>query len=526
MSRLYFLLFIFFLIFTNTPANADYSSGQQAYDSGNYREAFTEWQASAKQGNADSQYELGKLYEEGLGVPQNFVLAHLYFNLAASQGNKEAREARNAISEKMAKEQLTEAQKMASNWRPQSSSVPPPPPPPAPVPPPPTRASATSQALFVAAKKGNVESVKRILQAGVDVNASDADGWTALMFATFKGHKEVVQVLLDAGANVNAQSQDGTTPLMTATFRNHPGVVQMLMDAGADQKKENSTGVTARIIAEKKGHVEIAKLLTPPIPEGMVEIPGGSFNMGLDPSMARAEIKRLGYNVGKEEFINNAGPVHVVVLDNFFIDKYEVTASRFAEFLNATGQNEYLRNNKNCNLIYSAGNYHAKSGLSSHPANCMTWYEAKKYCEWKDKRLSTEAEWEKAARGGRNTMYPWGDRFDGRKANFCDRNCPQKHADKDYDDGHSRTASVGSFSPNDYGLYDMAGNVWEWVNDWYDEGAYRSASRNDPQGPSSGSRKVLRGGSWDLNRNYLRTAYRNRTEPVLRNFNIGFRCVQ
>jgi formylglycine-generating enzyme required for sulfatase activity len=212
------------------------------------------------------------------------------------------------------------------------------------------------------------------------------------------------------------------------------------------------------------------------------------------------------------------------MLVDFVMDKYEVTSSQFAKFLNQTGQNNYFKNNKKCNLIYSGGSYQSKSGLSDHPVNCVTWQEAKGYCEWKGKRLPTEAEWEKAARGGRNTIYTWGDQFDEKKANFCDRNCSQKHADKDYDDGYAKTAPVGSYPANNYDLYDMAGNVWEWTADWYDENYYSNAPRVNPKGPLSGSKKVLRGGSWHRSPDRMRSALRGRGDPTIRSDTFGFRC--
>ncbi len=318
-----FLLFMVF--FFPHSAHADYASGKQAYEAGKVQEAFRAWQESAQEGEAQSQYQLGNLYEEGMGTIQNFVLAHVFYNLAASQGQREARDARNALAGKMSKEQLAEAQQLAAQWQ-AAPSAPAPAQAPVSAPPtaPPPAVAHTPDTLWMAVEAGDGARVQAILQSGVDVNSTNPDGWTPLMRAALQGNVAMVSVLIGAKAEVNHHSSDGTTALLAATLPGHLEVVKALIDAGADASQTNTAGVTARFIAEKKGHGEIAKLLTPPVPEGMVEIPARAFTMGLDPAAARAEIERLGGKVNREEFINNASPVHEVVLDAFFIDKYPV----------------------------------------------------------------------------------------------------------------------------------------------------------------------------------------------------------
>jgi hypothetical protein len=243
-SRVGAILFFGFYIFLfPSLLFADFNSGKQAFDAGDYRTAFSEWKTSADQGDADSQFELGKLYEEGLGTIQDFVLAHAYFNLAASSGHKDARIARNQIPEKMSKEELTEARGLARRWQPVQESPQMAQPVPQPVPAP--QASAPPQApqsppientqegLFKASKENNTETIKRILTSGVDVNTQDSKGRTALFFGTYFGHEKVVKTLIAAGANTEAKSK---------------------------------SGMTAKDIAVKKGYSAIAKLLTPLLP--------------------------------------------------------------------------------------------------------------------------------------------------------------------------------------------------------------------------------------------------------------------
>jgi len=203
--------------------HADYFAGKQAYDVDNFKTAFQEWEISAQEGDAKSQFSLGQLYEEGLGTIQNFVLAHVFYNLAASQGHKDAREARNAISGTMAKEQLAEAQQLAAQWQEISSEVGPP------------VASNIPEGLFRAADAGDIGGVKKSLDAGVDVNSQDSDGWTALMFASIGGHVEVAHHLLQAGADVNKQNNDGATPVKMARLTGQIDVVKALVKAGAPE---------------------------------------------------------------------------------------------------------------------------------------------------------------------------------------------------------------------------------------------------------------------------------------------------
>ena len=160
----------------------------------------------------------------------------------------------------------------------------------------------------------------------------------------------------------------------------------------------------------------------------------------------------------------------------------------------------------------------------------MTWLDAKTYCAWAGRRLPSEAEWEKAA-GWDEAMqahrrYPWGDTFNGSLVNFCDENCPLGWKSSEYDDGYADTAPVGSYpaGASYYGALDMAGNVWEWVGDWYEGNYYTDLPVNNPTGPSSEIKRVQRGGAWYLEEDLLRVSFRSREVPFDTNAYIGFRC--
>ena len=215
----------------------------------------------------------------------------------------------------------------------------------------------------------------------------------------------------------------------------------------------------------------------------MIWIPAGPFLMG---------------NNGNEPYKPTAElPQHSVYLSGYWIGKYEVTRGEYRRFMAATGRAapRYWDAYQDWSSPYDDGNGFTQT--EDHPVVGVTWYDAEAYCAWAGGHLPTEAQWEKAARwtGSYPNVYPWGNAWDAEKCNnFYDHN-PAGGGYERY-----QTAPVGSYpsGASPYGLQDMAGNVWEWCRDWYSSGYYSVSPTTDPQGPSSGSYRVLRGGSWNL----------------------------
>ncbi len=245
-------------------------------------------------------------------------------------------------------------------------------------------------------------------------------------------------------------------------------------------------------------------------PENMVRIPAGPFAMG-----TVIENERLWGDTDEE-------PVHEVFLSEYFIDRYEVTAQDFAAFLNAHPDEaeRYIRIQNTATLEHTGGTYRPRPGLEKHPANHVSWYGADAFCRWRGQRLPTEAEWEKAARGTDERIFPWGNQFPHNDFVTFRR----KISKYGFDAMKPVDTLPGGQSP--YGVYHMAGNVWEWVADWYEDIYYENSPAKDPQGPETGISKVLRGGNWYYKAYYMRTTYRFNEYPDAFKIWQGFRCAQ
>jgi formylglycine-generating enzyme required for sulfatase activity len=225
----------------------------------------------------------------------------------------------------------------------------------------------------------------------------------------------------------------------------------------------------------------------------MVYVPAGEFAMG-------------------SERLDNEKPVHTVYLDSFWIDRTEVTNAQFRHCVEAGA----CQAPTTCDDGFP--NY-GDEGKANSPVVCADWSQAESYCRWAGARLPTEAEWEKAARGTDGRVYPWGN-----DPASCDRVNTYVDSEGGRCVGHA--VDVGSYpaGASPYGALDMAGNVWEWVADWYDAEYYARSPLHNPQGPESGLFKVLRGGCWLYGSSDIRTAFRVEDPPTIRRYQIGFRC--
>jgi formylglycine-generating enzyme required for sulfatase activity len=237
-------------------------------------------------------------------------------------------------------------------------------------------------------------------------------------------------------------------------------------------------------------------------------VPAGEFWMGRTRLWLMDEI---GWQL-RERFDDR--PVHRVRLEAFAIDTHEVTNADYAAFL-ATAAGAGVE------PPFHWGGKAPPAAKLPHPVYNVTWHDAVRYCAARDGRLPTEAEWERAARGGVSDLdYPWGNEYT--EAPPAPGQKPVRHAHSGSSTGPT---AVGSFAPNALGLYDVSGNVWEWTSDWYDLHYYAESPVDNPTGPASGRYKVIRGGSWADTETRLGTLYyRNFTAPDTAQPTIGIRC--
>lgn len=258
-----------------------------------------------------------------------------------------------------------------------------------------------------------------------------------------------------------------------------------------------------RVDSPLVGPLPIETITTPKDGAVMVYVPAGEFLMGT--SDADIELYKEMFPLRDSARFDNERPQRTVFVDAFYIDKFEVTNAQYKRFLTETG--------------YTPKHYldYPPYNTPNFPAAVLEWEDAVAYVDWAGKRLPTEAEWEKAARGTDGRIWPWGNKWDSTKLSGNDGTGLK--------DGYKETAPVGQFpqGASPYGAHDMAGNLWEWVADWYDANYYRTAPTNiNPRGPETGDGHVLKGGGWAENLDFTRCANRLGGNPgsLLR----GFRC--
>jgi len=247
--------------------------------------------------------------------------------------------------------------------------------------------------------------------------------------------------------------------------------------------------------------------------ENMVFIPAANFMMGSD------------------LFDIDERPLHSIFLQEYWIDQFPVTNSQYAVFLNATTKkdfSQYLKFNADeTKIIFKDSIYISKPGFEDHPVVNVSWYGAKAFAAFYSKDLPTEAEWEKAARGTDERLYPWGNEIETTQANFWDSGDPfdNNTTPVGFFDGENKNGYQTKNSASPYNIYDLVDNVREWCNDWYQRDYYSFSPVDNPSGPASGQKKVVRGGGYLFREKDLRTTFRSSFEPSSTSNNIGFRCV-
>ncbi len=260
-----------------------------------------------------------------------------------------------------------------------------------------------------------------------------------------------------------------------------------------------------------------------------VWVPAGCFQMGSDPTH-------------DPEARPDEQPAHQVCLTHgFWLDQFVVTNAAFDAFVRAGGYRTDTYWSADGLKWKHAGNItgpdlgcRTLSSAPQQPRVCVKWYEAEAYANWRTQtasdgtvyRLPTEAEWEYAARGPQSLIYPWGNSFDSTRLNYCDKNCSEPWADMNANDGYVYASPVNTYMNGKswVNAYDMSGNVWQWVADWYSPDYYQNSPSHDPIGPTHGVTHVIRGGAWDSSPYSLRAAFRNDVD-TFRDLNIGFRVV-
>lgn len=367
---------------------------------------------------------------------------------------------------------------------------------------------------------------------------------------------EVVNIVLSPTIDPNVPTTTPQVIVVTATPDPNAVNVQPVVQPTQDPNAGIQPTTDANVQAVDSVQVEPTALATatatvPPVPTEApvsvvpeilqsirsltVTIPGGTFTMGTTPSEVVQAVEECTTRDGGAclaAYGEDSYPAHPITLNPFVMETTEVTFAQYVAFLNTRGANTHLNGcsgfpcietrNENADAVitFDSANYNIVETLAEHPVYGVTWYGAREYCEAIGRRLPTEAEWERAARGDDGRIYPWG--------NVWDNALAKTNRPEDTPPGTFPVASYpGGASP--YGVLDLAGNVAEWVSDWYGEQYYaQQASQGavqNPTGPVTGLQKSLRGGSWNSVPFFSRTPHRQSWDPADSQRWIGFRCV-
>ena len=305
-------------------------------------------------------------------------------------------------------------------------------------------------------------------------------------------------------------------PLSTETFISQPAPTNthsptrtVVSPSGTTIPSKSPFGIGSTMISEKDGMT-------------LLYVPDGKFIMGGKAEAAMAECQKIRSDCKLDWFLNEA-PSHTVDLNSFWIDKTEITNAMYSKCVDAGACNPPHSRSSSTRFRYY-GNFE----FNNYPVIYVSWNDAKAYCEWANRRLPTEAEWEKAARGENGWIYPWGNQFDSTRTNFCDKNCLQSWPDRALTDVFSDTSPVGYYQNGAslYGVLDMAGNVWEWVSSL--DQPYPYSSMDGREDLSASGARVIRGGSW-YNYGYVsdvRSLERASYFPSVMSLHLGFRCAR
>ena len=481
-------------------APAGFSEGLEAYEQGDYQSALKEWRALAEDGDARSQYRLGRLYADGFGVAKDFRAAVHWFHRAADQGSEMAQRElalMYTIGRGVRQDHRQAAYwygRLAENGHPNSQFL---------------------LAGMYAEGKGVPRDVARAVfwyRRAAEQGLVHAQVRLGAMYAEGLG---VAEDLVEAWAwfDLAAAKGDESAARERTRLRNRLTEEELDRAVATVQELKSLPHTPA---------VEEANSVGPVAEPEMVRIEAGCFAMGSDPSESgRADDEAL----------------HSVCVQDYSIARYEVTRRDYGAFVNATG-----RTTSDTCWTYGEGGWQRRDGRSwrdpgyaqgdDHPVACVNRADALAYARWlstlhsRDYRLPTEAEWEYAARTGAGTARPWGD--DAAEAcswaNVGDQELLRHYPEWVWtihhcDDGHIHTAPVGIFRVNPFGIHDMLGNVWEWTCSVYDAaygGAERQCAADDRDG-------VARGGSWSNSPRWARSAGRFQTGVDARFDLVGFR---
>lgn len=454
----------------SVPVRADYFSGLSAYDRGDASTAYREWTASAEQGDARSQYRLGRLYEQGIGTPQDYVEAHIWYNLAAAGGVIDARDARDRLELRMSANQVELAQRQA-------------------------RARQTSRA---APRTGS----------------STMD--TALGLGSLAASLAPVAAPTVAGAAAPAAT--GTMATVGETIRTVGQVEQ-----GVAVTREVSTAVTGQDVIA--GGVDSASRLTDALVSSPSPVPSQAAELAALPNAQAPAAPTAGFRdcdgcpdmipvpagsfrMGAEDGDTDERPVHqVYIAYGLAVGRSEVTFAQYDQCVAEAG------------CPRPAGD--EGWGRGAMPVVHVSWGDAKAYAEWlarktgKSYRLPSEAEWEYFARGGTETPYWWG-AAPAAKAN-C-RGCGAGFG--------SRPVAAATLPPNPFGLTEVLGNLYEWVADC--STADYAGVPADGNSATTGdcALRMVRGGSWQVGPTLIRASTRFRLDPSFKSDQVGFRVVQ